>query len=80
MMNDASTMIRHRSYNGASRYDVRIRGGRGGHGKAGGVREVALMLEYKLVPNADKGGGCQKIQKSCGRHIWTLPKDVSVFG
>ena len=40
---------------GASRYDVRI-GGLGGHGKADIVREVAYVVLYKSVPNADRGG------------------------
>ena len=29
------------------------------------VREVARILKYKSVPNADKGGGGQKIQTFC---------------
>ena len=40
---------------GASRYDVHSGGGKGGHGKVDIVSEVALILQYKSVPNADKG-------------------------
>ena len=40
---------------GASTYDVRIGGGRGGHGKADEVREVARILYNKSAPNVDKG-------------------------
>ena len=36
--------------------------GEGGHGKADIVREVACILYYKSVPNADKGGGGQKAE------------------
>ena len=32
----------------------------GGHGKAEIVREVVRILEYKSVPNADKGEGVEK--------------------
>ena len=39
---------------GASRYDVQIRGERGIIEKADRVREVAWILYYKSVPNADK--------------------------
>ena len=51
----------------ASRYDVRMGGG-GGHGKADVLREVAWILYYKSVPNADKGGGGRKFRKFCGCH------------
>ena len=37
----------------------------GGHGKVDAVREVASILYYKSVPNADKGRGGQKIRKFC---------------
>ena len=37
--------------------------GEGGHVKADVVREVARIFYYKSDPNADKGGGGQKIQK-----------------
>ena len=40
--------------------------GEGGYGKANIVREVGCILEYKSVPNADKWGGGQKIQKFSG--------------
>ena len=40
----------------------------GGHGIADVVREVAFILYYKSVPNADRGGGGQKIRKFCGCH------------
>ena len=56
----------------ASRYDVR-NGGKGGHGKADIVREVGHILCYKSAPNADKGGGGQKIQKFGRCHYWRLP-------
>ena len=52
--------INERSSMGASRYDVRIGEGRGGHGKADVVREVACILQYKSVPNEDKGEGVKK--------------------
>ena len=44
------------------------------HGKADEVRAGALILPNKSDPNADKGGGGQKIQKFCGHHIWKLLK------
>ena len=53
--------------------------GGGGHGKADIVREVARILYYKSDPNADKGGGGQKIRKFCGHHIWKLPKHEAQF-
>ena len=41
----------------------------GGHGKADVVREVAWILYYKSVPNADMS----KNPKICGCHFWKLP-------
>ena len=48
-------------YLGVSRYDVHIRRGEGGSWKRDVIREVALILYYRSVPNADKGGGGKKI-------------------
>ena len=39
-----------------------------GHRKADVEREVTRIYEYKSDPNADKGGGGQKIMKCCGHH------------
>ena len=36
--------------------------GGAGHGKADVVREVARILEYKSLPNADKGEGSKKMK------------------
>ena len=44
-----------------------------GHGKADVVREVARIVYYKSVLNADKGEGGQKRQKFCRYHEWMLP-------
>ena len=49
----------------------------GCHGKADIVREVARILYYKSVPNADNGGGGQKVQKLCRCHQWKLPHTSS---
>ena len=60
-----------------SRYDVCIRGGRGGHGKSDIVRDDACILYYKSVPIADKGGRGLKNQKFCRCHLWMLPKSAA---
>ena len=45
--------------------------GRGDHGKADVVREVARILHHKSVPNADKGEGVKKAENFGGVTLTT---------
>ena len=66
---------------GASRCDVCIGGGGGGHGKADIVREVVQILKYTvtLIHMQTRGGGCHKARKFCHKcHKWKLPCELQL--
>ena len=60
------------------------RPGGGGHGKAGKVSEVAGILWYKSVPNADKKGRGSKNLKNFRTSYKEAPQNkvfwVSMYG
>ena len=55
-----------------------LRGG-GGYPHADIVREVAWIYYYESGPNADKGGGGSKYQKSVGGHCSMVSKVTDLF-
>ena len=64
-----SVILSSYKFEGRCTYDVRTEGG--GELSQRKMKEVAIILYCRSVPNADKGGRGSKNPKLFGRHMWT---------